>query len=126
MEKITINNIEYNVSCNAFTRVKYSSCFGRKIFKDISILNEFNEKLTAVDNEEELSDKEKETKKQKVSLENMDNMLDVLLQLAYVEIVTANPNFVSYDKWLQGLDNIDLSGEWITTVMNLAMNCFRG
>ena len=42
MKKITINDKEYDINCNALTRFNYKKIFGIGIFEDIKRINDFN------------------------------------------------------------------------------------
>ena len=124
MEKIIIGDKEYKINCNAYTRVLYNSKFGNKIFQDIGKINDYNIALANVD-QEEISDAEKEVKKSKISLDNIDMVLDIIQKITYIEILTANKNFMSYEEWLCSMPKFDLSGEWVSKVMEVATDCFR-
>lgn len=124
MEKIIIGDKEYKINCNAYTRVLYNSKFGNKIFQDIGKINDYNNELAKVD-KEEISDEEKETKKSKISLNNIDMILDIIQKITYIEILTANKDFMSYEDWLCSIPKFDLSGEWVAKVMEVATDCFR-
>ena len=69
MKTITICDKEYEISCNAFTRFQYKTIFGKGIFADIKILNEFSSK------QEQLR---KELKDKKVSEEEIENQINIL------------------------------------------------
>lgn len=124
MEKIIIGDKEYKINCNAYTRVLYNSKFGNKIFQDIGKINNYNIALADVD-QEEISDAEKEAKKSKISLDNIDMVLDIIQKITYIEILTADKNFMSYEEWLCSMPKIDLNGEWVSKVMEVATDCFR-
>ena len=123
-KKIIIGDKEYKINCNAYTRVLYNSKFGNKIFQDIGKINDYNIALANVD-QEEISDAEKEVKKSKISLDNIDMVLDIIQKITYIEILTANKNFMSYEEWLCSMPKFDLSGEWVSKVMEVATDCFR-
>ena len=52
-----INNTDYEIDCNAFTRFQYKTVFGRGIFADIKILNEFSEKQEKLRKQNNLNSK---------------------------------------------------------------------
>ena len=123
MKRVKIGNEEYSLECNAFTRVLYKKVFGRAIFKDISLLTDISAKNDKIDKENIEAD-EKEQKKNKETLQQYDDILDVVLQLAYIEIYTHDRQFMSYEEWLESLEKVSISEGWVTEVVNIATNCF--
>lgn len=123
MKKVTIGEKEYSLECNAFTRVLYKKIFGRAIFKDISLLTDFFTGTQKID-KENISEEEKEEKKNKETLENYDDILDVIMQLAYIEIYTHDRQFMSYEEWLESLNKVSITEGWVTEVVNTATECF--
>lgn len=123
MKKVTIGEKEYSLECNAFTRVLYKKIFGRAIFKDISLLTDFFTGTQKID-KENISEEEKEAKKNKETLESYDDILDVIMQLAYIEIYTHDRQFMSYEEWLESLNKVSITEGWVTEVVNTATECF--
>ncbi len=123
MKKIKIGEKEYSLECNAFTRVLYRKAFNRQIFKDISLLSNFYNQIEKID-KKDLTDEEKEKEKNQVMLENYDDILDVLLQLTYIEIYTHDRNFMNYEEWLMTMGKIELGEEWVSVVVTFATECF--
>lgn len=129
MKKITICNKEYEVTSNAYTRFQYKQVFNTKIFSDIAILNRFNqnqEKLVKDLQEKGLTEEEINKEVENFMLENIDDFIDVVLKLAYIFILSANPKFESFESWLKGLESINVNDSWIQEVTELAVNSFRG
>ena len=127
MKTITICDKEYEVACNAFTRFQYKTIFGRGIFADIKVLNDFSnkqEKLRKELNLKKLSDEEIENEINLLMMENLDDFIDVIERMAYILIYTANDKIGSFNDWLKGLEKIDLSADWIGEVTELAVNSF--
>ena len=125
MKKIVINETEYSIDCNAYTRILYNSYFKSKIFKDFSYLQEFDKGIIEI-KKKKLSKVKEDAEIEKYVLENIDDKMDVLLRLTYITIKTANKNFMEFEEWLCNIPNIDLNGDWITTVIDLITDCFRG
>lgn len=127
MKTITICDKEFEIECNAFTRFQYKKVFGRGIFADIKILNDFSDKQEKL--RKELTDKgisEEEIEKE-ISLfmmESLDDFIDVIQRIAYILIYTANNKIESFENWLKGIEKIDLSANWIGEVTELAVNSF--
>lgn len=127
MKAITICDKEYPVACNAFTRFQYKTIFGKGIFADIKVLNEFSDKQEKIKKElaeKGLSEEEIEKQINLLMMENLDDFIDVLERMAYILIYTANDKIGTFDEWLKGLDKIDLSADWIGEVTELAVNSF--
>lgn len=127
MKTITICDKEYNVSCNAFTRFEYKNIFGKGIFTDIKILNDFSQKQEQLKRElvqKKLSSEEIEKEINSYMMENLDDFIDVVERIAYILIYTANNEICSFDEWLKGIEKIDLSANWISEVTELAVSSF--
>lgn len=125
--KITICDKEYEIACNAFTRFQYKKVFGRGIFADINVLNKFSteqEKLRKELKEKGLSDEEIEQEVNTKMMDLLDDFIDVIEKIAYIEIYTANDKIESFEDWIKGIDKIDLSADWISEVTELAVNSF--
>ena len=127
MKKITICNKEWDIDCNAFTRFQYKKIFGVGIFSDIKILNQLNEKQ---ENARKKLEAEGATEEQiqkainEVTLDNLDDFIDVIEKIAYILIYTANPKIEPFEIWLKNIEKIDLSSSWISEVTELAVNSF--
>lgn len=129
MKEIEIDGKKYNINCTAYTRFQYKKIFGVGIFEDISKINNFN--AISLSKREELkkegkSDKEIDIAIQNMMMEKLDDFMDVIQRIAYIEILTANPNFETYEKWLSGINQISLSDSWIAEVTEFAVNSFCG
>lgn len=129
MKEIVIDGETYKINCTAYTRFQYKKFFGVGIFEDISKINNFN--ALSLSKREELkkegkSDKEIEIIIQNLMMERLDDFMDVIQRLAYIEILTANPSFVTYEQWLSGINQISLADPWISEVTELAVNSFCG
>lgn len=123
MKKVKIGEKEYSLECNAFTRVLYKKVFERAIFKDISLLTDVFVNGEKID-KEDITTEEKEQKKNKETLENYDDILDVVLQIAYIEIYTHDRQFMSYNEWLETIKKVSISEGWVTEVVSIATDCF--
>lgn len=127
MKTITICDKEYEIECNAFTRFQYKTIFGRGIFTDIKILNEFSkkqEKLRKELEEKKVSEEDIESQISLATMDNLDDFIDVIEKMAYILIYTANNKIGSFEDWLKGIEKIDLSANWIGEVTELAVNSF--
>lgn len=127
MKKITICDKDYEIACNAFTRFQYKTIFGRGIFADIRILNEFSENQEKLRKDLEKQNKPVEEIEKEINLsmmERLDDFIDVIQRIAYILIYTANNKIGSFEDWLKGIEKIDLSANWIGEVTELAVNSF--
>ena len=127
MKTITICDKQYEIECNAFTRFQYKTIFGRGIFADIKILNEFSEKQEKLRKDLEKQNKSAEEIEKEINLsmmENLDDFIDVIQRIAYILVYTANNKIESFEEWLKGIAKIDLSANWISEVTELAVNSF--
>lgn len=127
MKTITICGKEFPIECNAFTRFQYKSIFGKGIFEDISVLNDFSTKQEELRKElkkKKLSDEEIDNEINKMMLQHVDDFLDVIEKMAYILIYTANSNIGSFEDWLKGITKIELSEDWTSEVAELAVNSF--
>ena len=127
MKTITICGKEFPIECNAFTRFQYKSIFGKGIFEDISVLNDFSTKQEELRKElkkKKLSDEEIDNEINKMMLQHVDDFLFVIEKMAYILIYTANSNIGSFEDWLKGITKIELSENWTSEVAELAVNSF--
>lgn len=127
MKTITICDKEYEITCNAYTRFQYKELFGKGIFADIKILNDFSDKQEKLRKElikKEISDEEIEREISLLMMDNLDDFIDVIQKIAYILIYSANSKIGSFQDWLKGIEKIDLSANWISEVTEFAVNSF--
>ena len=127
MKEITICNKKYPIDCNAFTRFQYKEIFGKGIFSDIKILNQFSEQQKKIRQKLENENKSEEEIQEQLNysmMDSLDDFIDVIEKIAYILIYTANPEIESFEKWLINREKIDLSSSWISEVTELAVTSF--
>lgn len=127
MKTITICDKEYQIECNAFTRFEYKTIFGKGIFQDIKILNDFSkeqEKKRKELKEQGMAEEEIEEEINLMMMEKLDDFIDVIERIAYILIYTADNKIGKFDEWLKGINKIDLSANWISEVTEFAVNSF--
>lgn len=127
MKTITICDKEYQIECNAFTRFEYKTIFGKGIFQDIKILNDFSkeqEKKRKELKEQGMAEEEIEEEINLMMMEKLDDFIDVIERIAYILIYTADNKIGKFDEWLKGISKIDLSANWISEVTEFAVNSF--
>ena len=127
MKEITICNKKYPIDCNAFTRFQYKEIFGKGIFSDIKILNQFSEQQKKIRQKLENENKSEEEIQEQLNysmMDSLDDFIDVIEKIAYILIYTANPEIESFEKWLINIEKIDLSSSWVSEVTELAVTSF--
>ena len=104
MKKIvTIGDKEYSMKSSAYTQFKYKNDTGRKMLQDIQEIT----KLGEIDNTEVLGE--------------MDDVVEIILRLAYTMIDEADPNQVdNFESFLKGIDGMFDNQDWIMDVITLA------
>lgn len=127
MKTITICGKEYTISCNAFTRFQYKKVFGKGIFEDLKVLQNFAEKQEKIRAEltgKKCSEEEITQAINSYMMEKFDDFLDVVEKMAYILILTADDKFESFENWLKGIEKIDMSEDWIGEVTEFAVSSF--
>ncbi len=131
MKTINIDGKEYKIHCTAYTKFQYKQLFGRGIFKDIKILNQLEvtrEKTIKKAKEENpnITPEELDSLVGMEVFEDLDEVIDVMLKIAYVEILTANPKFKSFEDFIKSIENIKINESWVSEVTELAVTSFCG
>ena len=127
MKTITICDKEYPIECNAFTRFEYKTIFGKGIFQDIKLLNDFSKEQEIKRKElreKNMTEEEIETEINLMMMERLDDFIDVIERIAYILIYTADNKIGKFEEWLKGINKIDLSASWISEVTELAVDSF--
>ena len=102
---IKIDGKEYTMQSSAYTQFKYKNDTGRNFLKDLTELAKLNN----------VTDIEK--------IAGLDDMIEMLLKIAYVMITEADSSQVgSYDQFLKSIEALYDDIEWITEVIELAVN----
>lgn len=102
MKKIvTISGKEYSMKSSAFTQFKYKNDTGRKLLGDVQKIA----KIKDIDS----------------NIEQMEDLTEILLKIAYVMIEEADSSQVtSYEDFLKNLDGLYDDEKWISEVVELA------
>ena len=127
-KQIEIDGKEYTIDCNAYTRFLYKKTFGVGMMEDIKRLTEYSDKQTNLEKElkkKKLTDEEVQAQVNLAMMESADVFIDIIEKFAYILILTANPNFGTFEDFLRGITTIDLSSSWISEVTETAVNSFR-
>lgn len=127
MKTITISGIDYNISCNALSHIKYKSLFNRRMISDIDIIKDYLVKQTIATlklQEEKYNQEELQKLLSKFMMEYVDEFLEALTRITYIMILTSNENIGSYEKWLESIPRLSTDDQWIFEVTEYAVDCF--
>ena len=126
MKTIIICDKEYPIECNALTPIHYKSIFKSGMIKDAQYIQNYLIKQTVVANqvnEENISDKEKISKVSEYMIDDVDDFIVKVTQIAWICIFSANEKIEEYKKWLKSF-TIKVDDEWIAEVAEFAVDCF--
>ncbi len=116
VKTIKIGSNEYNMKSSAFTPFKYKSDYGTDLLKDIGKLNTKNKEISKLPKNQQ----------DEAWLNELSDILEMALRIAYTMITEYKKDFKPYENWLEEIDNLFNNTEWIKEVMELAMSTFRG
>lgn len=127
MKTIVICDKEYPIDCNALTFVKYKAIFKTGILKDMQFIQNYLIKQTVIANqveEKEISEAEKLNQISKYMIDDTDDFITKVTQIAWILIYTADNRIEEYEKWLKSITNFKIDDEWIAEVTEFAVDCF--
>lgn len=127
MKTITICGKEYNIDCNALTYVKYKSIFKSGILKDMQYIENYLIKQTVVSKqleEKKISEAEKASKVSEYMINDTDEFVTKITQLAWILMYTADNKIESYESWLSSITKFNITDNWISEVAEFAVDCF--
>lgn len=127
-KKVTICGKEYNLKSSAYCILEYKRVFGKGLMADINSLSAISQKIELtrkVGKEANKSEEEINIDIETIAMAEIDNLVQIPLQVAYILIKSSNPTFMSFDEWLKTLDEIDIEDAWISEVTELAVKSFR-
>lgn len=127
MKTITICDKQYPVESNALTFVKYKSFFKTGILKDMQFIQNYLIKQTVVAKqleEKQVNDTEKLTNVSNYMINDTDEFVVKITQLAWILIYTANNKIEDYETWLKSISNFKIDDNWIAEVTEIAVDCF--
>lgn len=125
MKTIKINEKEYQIECNAFTQVLYKRFFKSGIIKDMQDIKGYLIKQSVVANS--ISEGTEEQKLSQVAdymVDDIDNFIIKITQIAWILIYTANDKIEDYDTWMKSIKEFKITDDWIVEVTDLAVDCF--
>lgn len=129
MKTITICGKEYEVACNGLTHYLFKKTFNKGIFKDIEVMNNFNNKQVVLANQfisdnKKIEDEELIKKLSLSMLPDIDDFIEAVTEVTYILCYTANENIGSYEEWLKNIPKINTNDDWIVEVTEFAVDCF--
>ena len=127
MKQIKICGKIYDIECNALTYIKYKSIFKTGIMKDMSFIQNYLIKQSVVSSQYEdtnLSDAEKLNQISNYMIDDTDEFVIKVTQIAWILMYTANNKIEEYEEWLKSITNFKIDDDWIVEVTEFAVNCF--
>lgn len=127
MKTITICGKEYDIDCNALTYVKYKSIFKTGILKDMQYIQNYLIKQAVIAkqlDEKKISEAEKLSQLSEIMINDTDEFVSKITQIAWILIYTANNKVESYETWLSSITKFNISDDWISEVTEFAVDCF--
>lgn len=127
MKQITICERQYDIDCNALTFVKYKSFFKSGILKDMRFIERYLIKQTVVAKQlegKDIDEEEKINQVSKIMIDDTDEFVTKITQIAWILIYTANNEVESYEDWLKSISKFSIDDDWIVEVTEYAVNCF--
>lgn len=127
MKQITICERQYDIDCNALTFVKYKSFFKTGILKDMQFIERYLIKQTVVSKQlegKDIDEEEKINQVSKIMIDDTDEFVTKITQIAWILIYTANKKIESYEDWLKSITKFSIDDDWIVEVTEYAVDCF--
>lgn len=127
MKTITICDKKYDIDCNALTYVKYKSIFKTGILKDMQYIQNYLIKQAVIAkqlDEKKISEAEKLSQLSEIMINDTDEFVSKITQIAWILIYTANNKVESYETWLSSITKFNVSDDWISEVTEFAVDCF--
>lgn len=127
MKTITICGKKYDIDCNALTYVKYKSIFKTGILKDMQYIQNYLIKQAVIAkqlDEKKISEAEKLSQLSEIMINDTDEFVAKITQIAWILIYTANNKVESYETWLSSITKFNVSDNWISEVTEFAVDCF--
>ena len=128
MKQIEICGKKFEIECNALTYVKYKSIFKTGIVKDMFFIQNYLIKQSVISSQYEenknLSDSEKLSQISNYMIDDTDEFVTKITQIAWILIYTANNKIESYEDWLKSITTFKIDDDWIAEVTEIAVDCF--
>lgn len=127
MKTITICDTEYPIESNALTFVKYKSIFKTGILKDMQFIQNYLIKQSVIAEQlkdKPLDDAEKMSQVSAYMIDDTDEFVAKITQIAWILIYTANNKIESYEDWMKSIKEFKIDDNWIVEVTEYAVDCF--
>lgn len=127
MKIIEIEGKEYELESSAFSYIKYQSIFKSSMTKDLQFMQVYLAKQHVYAEslkKSKLSEEELAEEISKLLIDETDEFIKIITQLAWIMMYTANQKVEDYDTFLKSLKNFNISDKWISEVTELAVDCF--
>lgn len=127
MKIIEIEGKKYELESSAFSYIKYQSIFKSSMTKDLQFMQVYLAKQHVYAEslkKSKLSEEELAEEISKLLIDETDEFIKIITQLAWIMMYTANQKIEDYDTFLKSLKNFNISDKWISEVTELAVDCF--
>lgn len=127
-KKVTICGQEYNLKTNAFSILEYKRVFGKGLMADINSMSAISFGIRKIREDGEKEGKGEEEIQNEISkkaMEEIDVLIQIPLQIAYIFIKNSDPKFMGFDEWTKTISSIDIEDDWISEVTELAVSSFH-
>jgi len=127
MKTITIEDKEYEIECNALTYIKYKSIFKTGILKDMQFVQNYLIRQAVVAQQlqgQKISEEEKLVRLSEYMIEDTDEFVIKITQIAWILIYTADNKIEDYEKWLSEIKDFNVEDDWLSEVTEYAVGCF--
>lgn len=129
MKQIEICGKKYEIDCNALTFVKYKSIFKTGIMKDMFFIQNYLIKQSVIASQykdKNISEEEKLNQISTYMIDDTDEFVTKITQIAWILVYTANNKIEEYEEWLKSITNFKIDDDWIVEVTEFAVDCFCG
>lgn len=116
VKTINIGGKNYDLKSSAFTVFAYKDQMGRDLLKDISSINDLYNDIQKLPEE----------KQESAWLNKYTDILETILNLAYIMIKEQDKSFKEYKEWLKDLDKLSVNPNWIMEILEIAISPFQG
>lgn len=116
VKTIKIGENEYDLKASAYTMFAYKDQMGRDLLKDLNDLNNMQTKILNLPEDEQ----------DEAWINEVTNLVEKTLKLAYIMIKEQNKDFKEYNEWLKDLNGLLDDATWIGQVLEVGISPFRG
>lgn len=127
MKQIEICGKKYEIECSAFAFVEYHRFFKTGIMHDIEFIKNYLIKQSVVSEQyknKKMSEAEKLSQISSYMIEDTDEFVIKITQIAWILIYTVNKKIEEYEEWLKSITDFRIDDDWIVEVTEIAVDCF--